>query len=162
MRWSSPGPVIYSQERLGMNKKKFKMLKFRSMIIDAEKDGPQLSTKNDQRITSWGRMMRKWKIDEIPQLINVLKGDMSVVGPRPERKYYVDKIEEIAPAYSKLFVVKPGITSIGMIKYGYADDLEGLIRRMQYDLWYIENRSLLLDIKIMMSTLNIILKAGGR
>lgn len=132
------------------------------MIMDAEKDGPRLSAKNDQRITSWGKTMRKWKLDELPQLINVLKGDMSVVGPRPERAYYADQIEKIAPAYSKLFTIKPGITSLGMVKHGYADNIDGMIARMHYDIWYLEHRSFLLDIKIMLSTLNTILKAGGR
>ena len=125
------------------------MYKFRSMIVDAEKNGPSLSSANDPRITAWGRTMRKWRMDELPQLWNIIKGEMSLVGPRPERKFYIDQVVEISPYYKYLLKVKPGITSWGMVKFGYAENVEEMIERSKFDLLYIENISLALDFKIM-------------
>jgi exopolysaccharide biosynthesis polyprenyl glycosylphosphotransferase len=158
---TSRGPLIYSQERIGKNGKPFKILKFRSMLADSEPDGPRLASGNDNRITSVGRFMRKRRLDEIPNFINVLKGEMSLVGPRPEREYFIKQILERAPQYAKLHLVKPGITSWGQVKYGYAKDIDEMILRMHYDLVYIENMSLFADFQILMKTINIILRGQG-
>jgi exopolysaccharide biosynthesis polyprenyl glycosylphosphotransferase len=162
VKLSSPGPIFYRQPRVGLNGKTFNIIKFRSMYADAEQNGPQLSSEEDERITKWGRVMRKYRLDELPQFFNVLIGEMSVVGPRPERAYYIDLIMEQAPHYSHLQKVKPGITSWGMVKFGYAENVKEMIERMKYDLIYIENMNLLNDIKILFYTVVIVLQGRGK
>ncbi|MCA1764178.1 MAG: sugar transferase [Cryomorphaceae bacterium] len=162
VKLSSPGAIIFKQERIGQHNSPFKIFKFRSMRSDAEKDGPQLSSSNDPRITKIGRFMRKTRLDELPQFFNVLRGEMSLVGPRPERQFYIDQIVEIAPHYRHLQKVKPGITSWGQVKYGYAENVDQMVQRLKYDVLYIENMSLAIDFKIMAYTIIIILKGSGK
>ena len=162
VKLSSKGTVFFFQERVGLNGKSFMIAKFRSMHISAEETGPQLSSDEDKRITAWGKIMRRWRLDELPQVWNVLKGDMSIVGPRPERKYYIDQIVKTNPEYLNLLKVKPGITSMGMVKFGYAENVEDMIVRMQYDLFYVENISLLLDIKIMLQSIKVVFAGKGK
>jgi len=162
VRLSSPGPVLYRQVRVGRYGKPFTMYKFRSMYNDAEKNGPDLSSQNDQRITPFGRFLRKSHSDEIPQFLNVLKGEMSVVGPRPERAFYIEKIEESAPHYRHLLRIRPGITSWGQVKYGYAENVTQMIERLQYDLIYLRNMSLYVDFKIVIYTAINILQGRGK
>lgn len=162
IKWTSPGPVFYVQERIGLHNRPFNIIKFRSMVQNAEAAGqPQLSSDNDPRITPFGRFMRKYRIDELPQFWNVLKGEMSLVGPRPERKYYIDQITPRIPAYALLHQVHPGITSMGMVKFGYAKDVDEMVERVKYDLMYLNNMSLLNDIKILIYTIKIVFTGRG-
>jgi lipopolysaccharide/colanic/teichoic acid biosynthesis glycosyltransferase len=162
VKMSSPGPIIYSQERIGYKGKPFTIYKFRSMVLDAEAAGPALSSDHDPRITRWGAIMRKWRLDEFPQFFNVLLGDMSLVGPRPERKFFIDQIMQVAPHYKHLLKVKPGLTSWGQVKYGYAENIEQMVERLRFDILYIENMSLLVDFKIMIYTVLTLLEGRGK
>ena len=162
VRFTSPGPIFYAQERIGYHGQPFRMHKFRSMYVDAEQSGPALSKDDDPRITPFGRFMRKVRLDEIPQFYNVLKGTMSIVGPRPERQYYIDQIVKRAPEYLLLQRVKPGITSWGQVKYGYASNVDEMVERLRYDLLYLDNMSLTTDLKIMVYTGKIILQGRGK
>lgn len=162
VKMSSKGGVIYKQERIGLFGRPFYIYKFRSMYLEAENSGPALSSKLDPRITPWGRFMRKWRIDELPQFLNILMGDMSLVGPRPERKHYINIISESHPHYKYLHKVKPGLTSWGMVQFGYAENVGEMIERMKYDLLYIENCSLALDLKIIMYTFIVIFQGRGK
>jgi exopolysaccharide biosynthesis polyprenyl glycosylphosphotransferase len=163
VRRSSSGSIFFRQERVGKNGKIFKIIKFRSMYEDAEADGiPKLSSKHDRRITPFGVFMRRTHLDEIPQFFNVLKGDMSLVGPRPERQYYIDQIVVKAPYYRLLLLEKPGITSWGQVSFGYAENVDEMIERLQYDIMYIENISLALDIKILFYTVLAMFRRDGQ
>jgi len=161
VKLSSKGPIFYSHERIGRYGKPFTIYKFRSMLTNAEKNGPELSSKNDDRITKLGRYMRRARLDEIPNFYNVLRGDMSLVGPRPERKYFIDRIIDKAPHYVHLLKVRPGITSWGQVKFGYAESVNQMIKRLRYDLIYLDNMSLYVDFKIMIYTLITIFKGKG-
>jgi exopolysaccharide biosynthesis polyprenyl glycosylphosphotransferase len=162
VKFSSPGPILFLQERIGEKGVPFKIIKFRTMYVDAEKLGPQLSSSNDPRITKIGRFMRKLRFDEFPQFFNVVIGDMSLVGPRPERQFYIDQIVKIEPQFLQLTKVRPGITSWGQVKFGYAENVDEMLQRMKFDLLYLKNRTLALDFKIMLHTILIIVKAKGK
>ncbi|MEZ5069760.1 MAG: sugar transferase [Bacteroidales bacterium] len=161
VKLSSPGPVFYRQSRVGRYGKPFQIFKFRSMYHNAEENGPELSSKHDPRVTRFGQFMRRHRLDEIPNFFNVLRGDMSLVGPRPERAYFIDKITLEAPHYVHLHKVRPGITSWGQVKYGYAENVEEMVKRLRYDILYIENMSLFVDLKILFYTIITILKGRG-
>lgn len=158
---SSDGPIFYKQERIGLHGKPFNIIKFRTMYVSQETNTPKLASENDSRITPFGKVMRKYRLDELPQFFNVLKGDMSLVGPRPEQKFFIDKIIEKAPYYSLVHKVKPGITSWGMVMYGYADTVDKMIERLKFDIIYLENISLKIDLKILIYTILTIVKGKG-
>ena len=162
VKTDSKGPVFYSQERIGRRQRPFQIYKFRTMSTDAEKFGPQLSCDNDPRVTKSGKIMRKYRLDELPQFWNVLKGDMSLVGPRPEREFFIKQIIKKAPYYTLLYQARPGITSWGMVKYGYASHVDEMVERSKYDLLYISNMSILVDIKIILYTVFTILEGRGK
>ena len=158
----SKGNVIYKQERVGRYGKIFKIYKFRTMVTNAEKNNiPQLSSADDSRITKVGKFLRKYRLDETLQFWNVIKGDMSLVGPRPERKYFVDQILNSAPYYTLIYQIRPGITSLGMVKFGYATNINEMIERAKYDIIYIENMSLLIDLKIIIYTIKTVITGKG-
>lgn len=159
---SSKGPVFYRQERVGKGGKPFTMYKFRSMRPDAEKDGPALSRRNDPRITRAGRVLRKWRLDELPQLWNVVKGDMAVVGPRPERQYFIDRITDHAPNFERLLELRPGLTSMGIVRFGYASTVAEMIDRQRHDQYYFENRSPTMDLKILVQSVQVVLGRKGK
>ena len=160
--FTSEGPILYRQERIGLHGKPFKILKFRTMRVHAESGIPQLSADNDPRITRVGRVLRKYRLDELPQFLNILLGDMSIVGPRPERRYFIEQIEEKAPYYCLIYKIRPGLTSWGPIKVGYTDTLDKMVRRLNYDIVYLENMSLRLDLKIIFHTIGVILDGKGK
>jgi exopolysaccharide biosynthesis polyprenyl glycosylphosphotransferase len=160
--FTSKGPIFYSHERIGLNGKPFKMVKFRSMYQNSETDVPMLSSESDPRITPFGRFMRKVRLDEIPQFFTVLKGEMSLVGYRPERQFFIDQIVKEAPHYKLLLKIKPGITSWGQVKFGYAENVDQMVQRLRYDVLYVENQSLILDLKILFYTIGTLLKGEGK
>ena len=162
VKLDSPGPVIYKQERVGLWGRTFYILKFRSMYKNSEADVPQLSQVGDHRITRVGRILRKYRLDELPQFWNILKGEMSIVGPRPERPYFVAQIMEKAPYYCLLYKVRPGLTSWGPVKVGYTDTMDKMLQRLMYDISYTENMSLVLDIKILLRTVGVLVDGKGQ
>ena len=162
IKLQSKGAALYAQERIGKGGRPFTMYKLRSMYLDAEKNGPALATAHDERITPLGRTLRKWRLDELPQLWNVMKGDMSLVGPRPERKFYVDRIAERAPNYARLHKLKPGLTSLGIVNYGYASSINEMIDRQRHDQYYFENQSLRLDLSILARSVGVVLGKKGK
>jgi exopolysaccharide biosynthesis polyprenyl glycosylphosphotransferase len=157
----SKGPVFFSQERIGFHGKPFRIYKFRTMYVDAENQGALLTAKDDIRVTRFGRFLRKYRLDEMPQFWNVLKGDMSLVGPRPEQRYYIKQIVQKAPYYYLLHNVRPGITSLGMVKYGYAESVDKMIERLDYDVLYYENMSLAMDLTILVYTIKTVFTGKG-
>jgi len=161
-RLTSKGPALYKQERVGKDQKPFYIYKFRSMFVDAEKFGPQLSRADDPRVTKWGRIMRRTRLDELPQFWNVLIGEMSIVGPRPERQHFIEQIIEKSPDYKKLLSVKPGLTSIGQVHYGYAENVEQMRERLRYDLLYLKNVNLNHELDIIARTIRVMMQRKGK
>lgn len=162
IKLDSKGSIFYTQERMGRHHLPFNIIKFRTMRQDAEKDGPQLSSDNDPRITKVGKYLRKYRLDELPQLINVVRGEMSIVGPRPEREFFINQIVRHVPYYSLVYQIRPGITSWAMVKFGYASSLEQMIDRTKFDMIYINNMSLMLDLKILFYTVRTIVSGAGK
>ena len=162
IKFTSDGPIFYTQERIGIHGRPFHILKFRTMHVNAEKNGPQLSSLSDNRITRVGRFLRKTRLDEIPQFFHVIIGEMSLVGPRPERAFYIEQIKAQAPHVKKLLRVRPGITSWGQVKYGYAENVSQMVQRLKYDILYLENMSLAMDIKILFYTIVTVLRGSGK
>lgn len=162
IKQSSKGPVFFKQERIGYHGKPFMIYKFRTMYQNAEMSGPQLSVVGDNRITKCGSFLRRYRLDEIPQFFNIIKGDMSVVGPRPERRFFIKEIEKKAPYYCLIYKVRPGLLSWGPIKIGYSDTVDKMVRRLKYDIVYMDNMSLYLDMKIIAYSLEIIVKGKGQ
>lgn len=162
VKCSSPGPILYTQERVGMYGRTFRILKFRTMQDGSEGPVPQLTEDDDPRITRIGHFLRKYRLDELPQFINILRGEMSIVGPRPERPYFVRKIEEKAPYYCLLYKIRPGLTSWGPVKVGYTDTIDKMVERLKYDIAYMENMSIALDLKILFYTIGVIIDGKGK
>ncbi len=162
IKLESSGKIFYTQTRIGKSGKPFVMTKFRSMKKDAEKNGPQMSPKNDNRITKFGNFLRKSRFDEIPQLWNIIKGEMSFVGPRAERPEFHQELKERIPFYQERYLIKPGLSGWAQIKYGYGSSVEDNFEKVQYDLYYIKHRSFIFDLGIILKTINIILRGGGR
>lgn len=162
VKLTSKGPVFFNQERIGRDGVPFRIYKFRSMRTDAEHAGPALSCTGDTRITRLGKFMRKTRLDELPQFYNVLRGDMAVVGPRPERQYWINQIIETSPHYKRLLRVKPGITSLGQVKFGYAENVGQMLQRLRYDLLYIDNASMWLDVRVMLLTARVMIQGKGK
>ena len=155
------GPLFYVQKRIGQYGKEFKIYKFRSMVVDAEKSGAKMATKNDSRITPFGRVLRVFRIDELPQIISVIRGDMKFIGPRPEREVFVNQLNQILPFYNVRHVIPPGITGWAQVKYKYGENLEDSMRKLEYDLYYIKNRSITLDFRIIFKTVTTVLFSRG-
>jgi lipopolysaccharide/colanic/teichoic acid biosynthesis glycosyltransferase len=155
------GPLFYAQLRVGKFGKEFKIFKFRSMVVTAEKEGAQMASKNDSRITAFGKILRKYRIDELPQILSVLRGDMQFIGPRPERKVFVDQLKKINPVYNVRHLIKPGITGWAQVKFKYGENLEDSIGKLEYDLYYIKNKSVLIDLKIIFKTVSTVLFSRG-
>jgi polysaccharide biosynthesis protein PslA len=162
VKLTSPGPIFYMQERIGQGGKPFYIYKFRSMYEGAESLGPLLSKNQDPRITRWGKFMRQMRLDELPQFYNVLIGDMAIIGPRPERKYYIDQILQVDPQYKYLLQMKPGITSWGQVRYGYAENVLEMVERLQYDIHYLKKSTPILDLLILVLTIKIVLQRRGQ
>lgn len=162
IKLTSPGPVFYRQERIGKGGQPFYIYKFRSMYQNAENNGPSLSSDADPRVTPWGRFMRSVRLDELPQFFNVLRGEMALVGPRPERQYFIDQIVQVAPQYRHLLRVRPGITSLGLVKFGYAQNVNEMVKRLEYDILYLENMSLAMDFRVLLYTIKVIVEGRGK
>ncbi len=155
------GPLFYTQLRVGVHGKEFKIYKFRSMVVDAEQQGAKMATKNDARITPFGRVLRLFRIDELPQIISVVRGDMQFIGPRPERKVFVDELNKITPFYNVRHLIPPGITGWAQVKYKYGENLEDSIKKLEYDFYYIKNKSITLDLRIIFKTITTVLFSRG-
>ena len=162
VKLESKGPIFFIQERIGEGNRKFNIVKFRSMTTDAEKDGPQWASKNDNRVTKFGKIMRATRIDELPQLWNVLRGEMSFVGPRPEREFFIQQLEKEIPYYNLRHTVKPGLTGWAQVMYPYGASVEDAYRKLQYDLYYIKHHSIPFDVKVLLKTVTIVIFGKGR